>query len=83
MDWGLFFVVLAVVFLVGHVALDAYRMWRHVRRLHHVRSESLDGWKCDRCLTREESLADLRHGTAWTAAALIVLTIHIVLDFTT
>lgn len=83
MDWGLFFVVLAVVFLVGHVALDAYRMWRHVRRLRHVKSEALDGWMCDRCLTREENLADLRHEAGWTAAALIVLTIHIVLDFTT
>lgn len=81
MDMGLIFGILTVVFLIGHVLIDAYRMWRHVRRLKHVRSESLDGWQCDRCLTREEGLASLRHEAEWTAAALIFLTLHITTDF--
>lgn len=81
MGIGLVFGILTVVFLVGHVLIDAYRMWRQVRRLRHVRSESLDGWQCSRCLRRREGLAGLRHEAEWTATALIFLVLHIVTDF--
>lgn len=81
MNMGLIFGILTVVFLVGHVLIDAYRMWRQVRLLKHVRAESLDGWQCDRCLTREEGLESLRHEAGWTAAALIFLALHIATDF--
>lgn len=80
-DWGLIFGILTVVFLVGHVLIDAYRMFRHVRRLRHVKYEALDGWNCSRCIAREEGYAGLRHEAEWTAAALIFLVLHILTDF--
>ena len=81
MDWGLILVVLAVVFLVGHLALDGYRMLRNLRFLRHVKAESLDSWRCARCLAIEDGLASMRHEVIWTAAAIVVLAIHIMLDF--
>lgn len=50
-------------------------------RLRHIKYEA--GWevRCPRCLYVEDGLADLRHEAVWTAAALIVLAIHIALDF--
>ncbi len=81
MNMGLYFGILTVVFLVGHIAIDAYRMWRNVRTLRHVRSESLDGWQCDRCLTFEEKMRDLKHEAEWAGAALIFLALHIATDF--
>ncbi len=81
MDWGLLLVVLAVVFLVGHLALDSYRTLRNLRFLRHVKAESLDGWQCSRCLYIADRLADMRHEGIWTALALVVLVIHITLDF--
>ena len=81
MDCGLIFSILTVVFLVGHIVLDAYRMWRQVRRLRHVQYESLDGLNCPRCLTIEEKMTELKHEAEWTGAALIFLALHIVTDF--
>jgi hypothetical protein len=81
MDWGLALVVLAVMFLVGHLALDGYRLLRHVRRLRHVKYESLDRERCARCITIADGLADMRHESIWTAAAVVVLSVHITLDF--
>lgn len=83
MDWGLILVVLAVVFLVGHLALDGYRTLRNLRFLRHVKAESLDGWQCSRCNYIQDRLDDMRHEGLWTAAAVVVLAVHIVLDFTT
>jgi hypothetical protein len=79
MDWGLILVVLAVVFLVGHLALDGYRLLRNLRFYRHTKYEALD--PCGRCLYIEERLADMRHEGIWTAAAVIVLAAHITLDF--
>ncbi len=81
MDWGQALVILAVVFLIGHLALDGYRMFRNVRRLRHVKYESLDSWRCSRCLAIADGLDDMRHEALWTAAAVVVLAVHIVLDF--
>jgi hypothetical protein len=81
MDGGLVLVVLAVVFLVGHLALDSYRMLRNLRFLRHVKSEALDGWQCARCIYIQTRLADMRHESIWTAAAVVVLAVHITLDF--
>jgi len=81
MDWGLVLFILAVVFLVGHLALDGYRMFRNVRHLRHAKAESLDSRRCARCLAIEDGLADLRHEVIWTVAAVIALTGHITLDF--
>lgn len=82
MDWTPNLVVMAMVFLAAHLLLDGYRMFRHVRRLKHVRAESLDGWQCARCNALKDGMRDLRHESFWTAAAGIVLFIHLVLDFT-
>ncbi len=81
MNWGLIFGILTVAFLVGHVLIDTYRMWRQVRALRHVQYEALDGWMCDRCLTFEEKMGDLKHEAEWTAAALIFLALHLLTDF--
>lgn len=78
MDWGLALVIAAVVFLVGHMALDGYRMFRDVRRLRHAKYESLDA--CERCATVANALKDLRHEVGWTAAAVVVLAGHLTLD---
>lgn len=80
MDWGLILVVLAIVFLVGHLALDGYRMLRNLRFLRHVKYESLDNHQCSRCLFISDRLADMRHEVIWTAAAVIVLIGHLILD---
>ncbi len=80
-DWGLYFGILTVVFLVGHVLIDAYRMFRQVRALSHVEYEALDGAGCDRCLTFEEKMGDLKHEAEWTAAALVFLALHLLTDF--
>lgn len=81
MDWGLVLVVLAVVFLVGHLVLDGYRMLRNLRFLRHVKFESVDNWQCSRCLFISDRLADMRHELIWTVAAVVVLAAHITLDF--
>lgn len=81
MNMGLYFGILTVVFLVGHIVIDAYRMWRQVRALRHTKYEPMDSWQCDRCLTFDEKMIDLRHEAEWTAAALIFLVLHIVTDF--
>ncbi len=78
---SLYLGILTVVFLVGHIVIDAYRMWRQVRTLRHVRSESLDGAGCDRCLTFEEKMGDLKHEAEWTATALVFLALHLLTDF--
>lgn len=81
MDWGLITVVLAIAFLGAHLALDGLRLVKNVRRLRHTKYESLDSWRCERCRAIEGGLADLKHEAAWTVAAVIVLTGHIILDF--
>lgn len=81
MDWGLTLVILAVVFLVGHLALDGYRMLRHLRFLRHVKYEALDGQRCARCNYIADRLGDMRHEAIWAAAAIVVLAGHITLDF--
>lgn len=81
MDWGLIFFILAIVFLVGHLGIDGYRMFRHVRRLRHIRAET--GWEhlCPRCVYIQDGLSDMRHEAAWTVAAVLALAGHITLDF--
>lgn len=82
MDWGVLLFVLALVFLVGHLVFDGYRMFLYVRRLRHVKYENLDIQNCDRCSAIKEGLRNMRHEAIWTAAAVFALGGHIALDFT-
>lgn len=81
MTWGLALFVLAVVFLIGHLLIDGYRMFRNVRRLRHVKYKSLDTERCERCYAIALGLADMRHEVIWTVAAVVALSGHITLDF--
>jgi hypothetical protein len=74
-------VVLAIVVLVVHMALDGYRMLRNLRFLRHIKYER--GWTalCPRCIYIEEKLGAMRHEAIWTAAAVVALAGHITLDF--
>ncbi len=81
MDWGLISIIAAVTFLVAHVMIDGYRMFRNVRRLRHVNAESLDWQRCPRCLAIKEGLAGMRHEGILVATATVILAVHIVSDF--
>ncbi len=81
MDWGLILVVLAIVFLVGHLALDGYRTFWNLRFLRHVTAANLNGEECVRCRYIEDRMGNMRHEAFWTAAAIVVLAGHITLDF--
>ena len=85
MDWGLILVITAVAFLVGHLALDLRTLGRNLERLSHDgdahRGTGAGSTKCERCHTLIRSRSELRHESIWTAAAVIVLAIHITLDF--
>ncbi len=81
MDFGLSLIILSIIVLVGHYAVDAYRMVRNIRRLKHTKYESLDGWQCERCIELYESRERLSHEVFWTVLAVIFLGTHIVLDF--
>lgn len=79
MDWGLVLVIAAVVFLVGHLALDMRTLARNMRVIRH--DMNVGPIECERCRARIRGEQELRHEAVWTAAAVIVLTIHITLDF--
>ncbi len=81
MDWGLILVVLAIVFLVGHLMFDGLRLRQQLLRLRHVKYETLDTDSCERCRAIKDGLSDIRHEAIWTAAAIVVLAGHITLDF--
>lgn len=81
MDLGLTLIILSIIVLVGHYAIDAYRMVRNIRRLKHVKYEALDGHACERCSALYESRGRLRHEVFWTVLAVAFLGTHIVLDF--
>lgn len=84
MDWGLITVILAVAFLVGHLALDfrslALRLqWPHNNTSGY--SPVLASTACERCHARKRGRKELRHEAVWTLAAVTALTGHIILDF--
>ena len=81
MDFGLTLIVLSIIVLVGHYAIDAYRMVRNIRSLEHTKYESLDGWQCPRCIELYESRGRLYHEVFWTVLAIVFLGTHVVLDF--
>ncbi len=81
MDWGLALIILSIIVLVGHYAIDAYRMVRNIRSLKHTEYEALDGWQCERCNALYKSRGRLRHEVFWTVLAVAFLGTHIVLDF--
>lgn len=80
MDWGLALVIVAVVFLVGHMALDMRALARNLRRIDHDPNVA-SPIECERCRARFRGEQELRHEATWTAAAVVVLAIHITLDF--
>lgn len=77
MDWGLALVIAAVVFLVGHMLLDLRTLAKNLRGLRHSGISAV----CETCHAQTRGKRELRHEALWTAAAVVVLTIHIVLDF--
>ncbi len=81
MDFGLVLIILSIIVLVGHYAIDAGRMVRNIRILKHTKYESLDGRQCERCIELYESRGRLRHEVFWTVLAVIFLSVHIVMDF--
>lgn len=81
MDFGLALIILSIIVLVGHYAIDAYRMVQNVRRLKHFKSEVRGGWGCPRCTELYKSRGRLLHEVIWTVLAVIFLGTHIVLDF--
>ncbi len=84
MDWGLILVALAIVFLVGHLALDFRVLLRNMQILQHddaAHTVTLRAGECDRCHTLGRGEQELRHEAIWTVAAVVVLAIHITLDF--
>ena len=81
MDLGLALIILSIIVLVGHYAIDAYRMVRNIRSLKHTKYEALDGWQCARCIELYESRGRLRHEVFWTVLAVIFLGTHVVMDF--
>ncbi len=80
MDWGSTLVIAAVVVLVVHILVDGYRTYRNVRLFQHVEYENIDGLPCGRCSYIQDRLDGMRHEAAWTAAAVIVLAGHLILD---
>ena len=81
MDLGLALIILSIIVLVGHYAIDAYRMVRNIRSLKHVKYEALDGQRCSRCIELYKSRGRLRHEVFWTVLAVIFLGTHVVMDF--
>ncbi len=81
LDWSLTLIILSIIVLVGHYAIDAYRMVRNIRSLKHTKYESLDGWQCPRCIELYESRGRLYHEVFWTVLAVAFLGTHVVLDF--
>ncbi len=81
LDWGLALIILSIIVLVGHYAIDAGRMVRNIRNLKHTKYEALDGWQCERCIELYESRGRLYHEVFWTVLAVIFLAAHVVLDF--
>lgn len=87
MDWGLITLILVVAVLAVHIAFDARTLLKNLRSLGHQTSPQHYGPElhntqhCERCHTIIRGHKELRHEAAWTAAALIILVIHIALDF--
>ena len=81
MDWSLILVILAVVFLVGHLVLDLRGMLSKMRDLQHSYDRYATSFMCSACRTINRDKKTLLHETMWTAAAIIVLAVHITLDF--
>lgn len=81
MDWGLTTVILAAAFLVGHLAMDFRSLARNLGRAQgHYNHDS--EW-CDQRHAMTRGSRELRHEAVWAAAAIAVLTGHIILDFVT
>lgn len=83
MDLGLILVIAAVVFLVGHLLLDLRTLAKNLRGLRHSEyaHDRQDVLECELCHTKLRGPRELRHEALWTAAAVVVLSVHIVLDF--
>ena len=81
MDWGLALIILSIIVLVGHYAIDASRMVHNIRSLKHTKYETLDNWQCERCIELYKIRGRLMHEVFWTVLAVIFLSAHIILDF--
>lgn len=82
MDWNLTLVVLAIMFLVGHMAFDMRSLARNLRRIDHADlNPACLPIECERCHARVRGEQELRHEAVWTAAAVVALAGHIILDF--
>lgn len=79
MNWGLAVFIAGVVFLVGHIGLDLRSLV--VQWVRHF-DYGLPTHTCERCRAIQRDINKLRHESTWTAAALVVLIIHIILDLT-
>ena len=81
MDWGLITVVAAVAFLVGHLALDFRSLTRNLTTGNGGVHGPKNSAYCEHCHARARGGSELRHEAAWTVAAIVVLTGHMILDF--
>lgn len=75
MDWGLILAVTAVAFLVAHLTLDLRGLWQLLRTPHTQDSPG----PCPRCTYARQGHG--RQDIVWTTLTILVLLIHITLDF--
>lgn len=82
MDWGLVLAVAAVASLAAHLALDL-RGLRRLLRTPHTRYHGLDPCaRCDDAINGADPRREHgRRDILWTALTILVLLVHITLDF--
>ena len=76
-------------FMIAHLALDLRSQLNNIRKLHHSQggahraSIERNGvtYTCEHCQTVILGHKQLQHEILWTVSGMVVLSIHILLDF--
>ncbi len=79
MDWSTASIIVFFALLAGHILFDLRSLVRNLRQTseHNTTNPAL----CDTCHAHVRGKSELRHEALWAAAAVIVLSVHIILDF--